>query len=103
MAVREADGDSRSYFREGVDPAKASPQPAFADMADWVLEETIAKAAEWQKGTPEGFDPWNSWGGAFTAKACAEQNAKSAKAELEKRRNTTPCDPDQSKAQQPDG
>ena len=96
MAVREADGDSRSYFREGHEGRPQINGGVFADMADWVLEETIAKAAEWQNGPPKGFHPWNSWGGQFTAKQCAEANARWARTELERRRsekpkNLTPC------------
>ena len=87
MAVREADGDSRSYFREGYEQQAKSPQMSFEAMPDWRLQEIIDRAKEWEGDkVPDGFDPWNSWGGEYTARRAVRTNAQNALKELESRK-----------------
>jgi hypothetical protein len=97
MAVREADGDSRSYFREGYEshPETKMLQRPYSVMAEWVLKDIVNEATKWQGDrVPEGFDPWNSWGGEYTARQIAFSNAKSAQAELDSRTAKAKAKPD---------
>jgi hypothetical protein len=87
MAVREADGDSRSYFREGYEEQAKLPQTPFEAMPDWRLQKFIDRAEEWEGDkVPDGFDPWNSWGGEHTARQVVKMNAQNALKELESRK-----------------
>lgn len=87
MAVREADGDSRSYFREGYEEQAKLPQTPFEAMPDWRLQTYIDEGAKWEgDNVPGGFDPLNSWGGEYTARKTAQANADQARLELESRK-----------------
>jgi hypothetical protein len=87
MAVREADGDSRSYFREGYEEQAKLPQTPFEAMPDWRLQTYIDEGAKWEGDkVPDGFDPWNSWGGEYSARQTVRMNAQNALKELESRK-----------------
>lgn len=87
MAVREADGDSASYFRAKPDiEAPPNGQAAFSSMTDGQLRFFVAESTKWQDSkVPDTFDPWNSWGGEHTARAMAKGNAENAQRELDRR------------------
>jgi hypothetical protein len=83
MAVKEADGDSRSFFREGYEDQAKLPQVPFEAMPEWRLQEVIDHADEWADDkVPPWFDVFNSCGG---ARATAMANAKYAREELKRR------------------
>lgn len=83
MAVPEADGDSASYFNAS---SHISIQQSFESMSEVQLDRIIDEDAVWKSGlVPDHFDPFNSWGGAHSAKANAAINAVNAKAEQDRR------------------